>query len=120
MRSKTNGHLTRHYRESDGAIMSAYSYDTCILARMAPSEDFPEGRLVLNETQYSNTSIQHYYKLVRELDTAEYDNRAILINLGYRHTPESLIRAVEEMIQSVTQCDADVYVVEETHTRSQT
>lgn len=110
MISKRNGNLTRYYRESDGAIMEAWSYSTCILARMEPDEDFPKGRLVLNERGYSPTTWQHFYKTVRPLyDTEEYDNRAIVIDTCHRETPESLIQAVKDMQQSVTEKSCDVY-----------
>jgi hypothetical protein len=54
-----NGRMRRYYRISDGMLMEAYSYNTCIMTRMAPCEDFPYGRLVINETKYSVTSEKH-------------------------------------------------------------
>lgn len=54
-----NGRMRRYYRLSDNMLMEAYSYNTCIMTRMTPDEDFPYGRLVINETLYSATSKKH-------------------------------------------------------------
>lgn len=54
-----NGRMRRYYRLSDNMLMEAYSYNTCIMTRMPPDEDFPYGRLVINETKYSITSEKH-------------------------------------------------------------
>lgn len=54
-----NGRMRRYYRLSDNMLMEAYSYNTCIMTRMPPDEDFPYGRLVINESTYSATSEKH-------------------------------------------------------------
>lgn len=63
---KRDGRMRRYYNEA-GELRMAYSYNTCILAWDAPSEDFPQGRPVLNLTRYSVTSNNHLNVVLGEL-----------------------------------------------------
>lgn len=63
---KRNGRLRRYY-DAQGMLRMAYSYNTCILAWTEPSEDYPQGRAVLNLTRYSTTSNRHQSEIVGEI-----------------------------------------------------
>lgn len=63
---KRNGRLRRYY-DAQGTLRMAYSYNTCILAWTAPSEDYPQGRAVLNLTRYSMTSNRHQGEIIGEV-----------------------------------------------------
>ncbi len=59
------GALKLHFY-SNGQLISAYSYDTCIFVRSSVN-----GRCYINRTQYSNTTRKHQSKVraaISELD----------------------------------------------------
>lgn len=46
----------------EGKAIEGYSYNACLFAFTEPTEDFPQGRLIWNDTQYSiTTSSKHRY-----------------------------------------------------------
>ena len=83
------GSLRRYYRMSDNLLMAAYSYNTCIMARMDPSEEFPLGRIVVNETSYSMMSNKHFWALRRDFNRWLYTTLPETDSLyGFRYSFE--------------------------------
>lgn len=116
---KRSGTLRMYF--NGALLMEAYSYNTCIMARMAPCEDFPYGRMILNETNYGPTSSKHmgsvmdavkgFATRINEwskggehetayIENCDYTHRAILIDMCMGLSANDLQDAVTCMQRS--------------------
>lgn len=75
----------RIIKDHNGTIQSAYSYNTCIMARL------PNGRVVLNENRYGTTTAKHQCNVRCALSMNELQRAANVVNAGYNLTEQSLI-----------------------------
>lgn len=102
-----------------GKAIAGYSYDACLFAFAPPSEDYPSGRLVWNDTTYSvTTSGKHRWPCLRlaqgvvtssveqpcawlpgEMETreihAQWAQRAIVDNMPWSCDPQDLVREMK-------------------------
>jgi len=92
---KRNGRMRRYY-DSAGKLRMAYSYNTCILAYVEPTEDFPNGRYVVNLTSYSMTSNRHVSEVFSEISP---DQWCAPWSFGVRTPTNMVLRQVIDMYE---------------------